>query len=84
MAAAKAIAALAKEPVPEEVKKATPGREFVYGRDYVVPTPFDPRLMERVACSVAQAAEESGVAKKPIKDYEKYKQTLREIREANN
>ena len=63
MAAAKAIAALAKEPVPAEVKKAIPGRSFVYGRDYVVPTPFDPRLMERVSVAVAQAAEKSGVAK---------------------
>ena len=70
MAAAKAIAALAKEPVPAEVKKAIPGREFIYGREYVVPTPFDPRLMERVACAVAQAAEKSGVAKQPIQDYE--------------
>lgn len=73
MAASKAIAALAKEPVPPEVKKAIPGREFVYGPEYVVPTPFDPRLMERVACAVAQAAEKSGVAKQPIQDYEEYK-----------
>ena len=79
MAAAKAIAALAKEPVPPEVKKAIPGREFVYGPEYVVPTPFDSRLMERVAVAVAQAAEKSGVAKYPIQDYEKYKQRLQNI-----
>ena len=84
MAAAKAIAALAKEPVPEEVKKAIPGRTFVFGREYVVPTPFDPRLMERVACSVAKAAETSGVAKYPIQDFEQYKKELHAIRMANN
>ena len=84
MAAAKAIASLAKEPVPPEVKKAIPGREFIYGREYVVPTPFDPRLMERVACSVAKAAETSGVAKYPIKDYDQYKKELAAIRAANN
>lgn len=66
MAAAKAIAELAKEPVPDVVKKAIPGREFKFGPQYIVPTPFDPRLMERVACAVAKAAEESGVAKTPI------------------
>lgn len=66
MAAAQAIANLAKEPVPDSVRIAIPGREFNYGRDYVVPTPFDPRLMERVACAVAEAAAESGVAKNPI------------------
>jgi len=79
MAAAKAIAALAKEEVPEVVKKAMPGREFIFGRDYVVPTPFDPRLMERIAVSVAEAAAESGVAKTPIKDYEVYKQLLKDM-----
>lgn len=73
MAAAKAISELAKEPVPDEVRRAIPGREFKYGPEYVVPTPFDPRLIERVACSVAAAAQKSGVAKKPIMDYEKYK-----------
>jgi malate dehydrogenase (oxaloacetate-decarboxylating)(NADP+) len=56
MAAAKAIAALAREEVPDAVRKAIPGREFVFGREYIVPTPFDPRLMERVACAVVQAA----------------------------
>lgn len=76
MAAAEAIAALAKEPVPDVVKKAIPGREFVFGRDYVVPTPFDPRLMERVACSVAAAAAKTGVARTPVQDYEAYKISL--------
>ena len=77
MAAAQAIAALAKEEVPDAVKKAIPGREFVFGRDYVVPTPFDPRLMERIACAVAEAASKTGVARNPIQDYEAYKQSLK-------
>jgi malate dehydrogenase (oxaloacetate-decarboxylating)(NADP+) len=77
MAAAKAIAALAREEVPDAVRKAIPGREFVFGREYIVPTPFDPRLMERVACAVVQAAAKSGVAKCPITDMDAYKQSLK-------
>ena len=79
MAAAKAIAALAKEEVPYVVKEAIPGREFHFGREYVVPTPFDPRLMERICCAVAKAASESGVAKIKITDYasmERYRESL--------
>jgi len=59
------------------VKKAIPGREFVFGREYIVPTPFDPRLMEKVAPAVAQAAASSGVARNPITDFEAYKQSLK-------
>lgn len=77
MAAAKAISALAKEEVPEAVKKAIPGREFVFGREYIVPTPFDPRLMESIAPSVAQAAAATGVARNPITDFDAYKQSLK-------
>lgn len=77
MAAARAIAALAKEEVPEAVKKAIPGREFKFGREYVVPTPFDPRLMEKIAPAVAEAAGKSGVARSPITDFEAYKQSLK-------
>jgi len=77
MAAAGAIAALAKEEVPDVVKEAIPGREFVFGRDYVVPTPFDPRLMERIAVAVAKAAASTGVAKNPIEDYDAYRETLK-------
>ena len=83
MAAAKAIAALAKEEVPDSVKKAIPGREFVFGREYVVPTPFDPRLIEVVSVAVAKAAEESGVAKMPITDYEAYREQLRTLLQNN-
>lgn len=82
MAAAQAIAALAKEEVPDAVKKAIPGREFVFGREYVVPTPFDPRLMERVAVAVAEAAAKTGVARNPIQDYDAYRQQLRNVLEA--
>ena len=63
MAAALALAELAREPVPEEVKKAMGGKDLKYGRGYVVPTPFDPRLMDRIAPAVAKAAADSGVAK---------------------
>jgi len=76
MAASIAIAKLAHEPVPESVSKAMDGRTFEYGREYIVPTPFDPRLIERIACAVAQAAADSGVAKKPITDFEEYKKRL--------
>ena len=74
MAASMAIAQLAKEPVPESVSMAMGGRTFEFGREYVVPTPFDPRLIERIACAVAKAAADSGVAKKPITDFEEYKE----------
>ncbi len=77
LAAAKSLAALAKEPVLEEIKKAYPGRDFVYGPDYIIPTPFDPRLIEWVAPAIAQAAMDSGVATKPIQDMEAYKVSLR-------
>ena len=60
MAAAKALAKLTREPVPEEVKQAFPGRAFEFGRDYVIPTPFDPRLIEEIPAAVALAAMESG------------------------
>jgi len=62
MAAAIALAGLAKEPVPQAVKDAIPGRDFTFGRDYVIPTPFDPRLIEVLPCAVAKAAMESGTA----------------------
>ena len=45
---------------------------FEFGPDYIVPLPFDPRLLERVACNVAQKAEDTGVAKNPVQDYDEY------------
>ncbi len=78
MAAAKALAALAKEPVSEEVKKAYNGQDFSFGRDYIVPKPFDPRVIEYEAVAVAKAACEDGVAAKPITDWNGYRAQLRE------
>jgi malate dehydrogenase (oxaloacetate-decarboxylating)(NADP+) len=62
MAASKALAAIAKMPVPIEVKNAYPNRSFEFGQEYIIPTPFDPRLIENISIAVAKAAEESGVA----------------------
>ena len=76
VAAAHAIAELAREQVPEEVAKAY-GRSHSFGPDYIIPAPFDPRLMEVVPAAVAQAAMESGVAQKPIGDMAVYRQSLK-------
>jgi len=77
IAAAEALAELAREPVPEEVAAAYGGRSHSFGRDYIIPAPFDPRLMEVVAAAVAEAAVQSGVAQKPIADMDAYRQQLR-------
>src|SRR5687768_7587606 len=66
IAAAEAIAELAREPVPEEVAAAYGGQSMQFGRDYIIPAPFDPRLMEVVSSAVAKSAIESGVAQRPI------------------
>ena len=76
MAAAKALSALAKEPVPESVRKAYGGKEFTFGRNYIVPKPFDPRVIEWEAVAVAKAACEEGLARKPITDWEGYRKSL--------
>lgn len=75
MAAAKALAALAKEPVDEQVEKAY-GRKFEFGRDYLVPKPFDPRVIEFESVAVAKAACEDGIAASPITDWEGYRKSL--------
>ncbi|HXH53995.1 MAG TPA: NADP-dependent malic enzyme [Sphingomicrobium sp.] len=77
IAAADALAELAREPVPEEVAAAYGGVTHSFGRDYIIPAPFDPRLMEVVASRVAEAAMRSGVAQKPIEDLDSYRQQLR-------
>ncbi len=77
MAAAKALAALAKEPVPQEVRDAY-GRDFTFGPEYIVPKPFDPRVIEWEAVAVAKAACEEGLAKHPITDWDLYRKELRE------
>ncbi|GGB17182.1 malic protein NAD-binding protein [Sphingomonas metalli] len=76
IAAARAIAELARERVPEEVAIAY-GTRHSFGPDYIIPAPFDPRLMEVVPAAVAKAAMDSGVATKPILDMEGYRQSLR-------
>ncbi len=76
IAAAHAIAGLAREQVPEEVAAAY-GVKHKFGPEYIIPAPFDPRLMEVVSCAVAKAAMDSGVAQAPIEDFEKYAHQLK-------
>lgn len=83
-AAVNAIADLAKEPVSQRVKEAYPGRNLEYGKDYILPTPFDPRLLTKVALAVALAAEESGVAREPLKDARRYTENLDEMMHHEN
>lgn len=74
--AARALAALAKEPVLEEVNIAYHTQNLSFGRDYIIPKPMDPRLIMRVAPAVARAAMETGVARKPITDWDAYMDEL--------
>ncbi|MBA3879421.1 MAG: NADP-dependent malic enzyme [Sphingobium sp.] len=76
IAAAKALAELARQQVPEEVALAY-GVKHSFGPDYIIPAPFDPRLMEIVPAAVAQAAMDSGVATRPIADMDAYRQSLK-------
>ena len=77
LAAAHAIADLARASVPEEVAAAYQGRRLSFGIEYIIPTPFDPRLIIEIPTAVAKAAMESGVAQKPIEDFDAYKKSLR-------
>jgi malate dehydrogenase (oxaloacetate-decarboxylating)(NADP+) len=72
MAAVKALANLAKEPVPEQVNIAYNEVKLNFGKDYLIPKPFDPRLIIEVSSAVAKAAMDSGVAQNPILDWDKY------------
>ncbi len=76
VAAAEALAKLAREDVPDEVDRAYSGRRLRYGPEYIVPVPFDPRLIVEVSAAVAKAAMDSGVAKKQITDMAEYKRSL--------
>ena len=76
VAAAEALAKLAREDVPDEVDRAYSGRRLRYGPEYVVPVPFDPRLISAVSSAVAQAAMDSGVARKKIADMSEYRRGL--------
>jgi malate dehydrogenase (oxaloacetate-decarboxylating)(NADP+) len=77
IAAAEALAELARQQVPEEVAAAYGGRSQSFGPDYIIPAPFDPRLMEIVPAAVAKAAMETGVARFPIADLAAYRTALR-------
>ena len=78
LAAAEALAMLAREDVPEEVSKAYGGKKFSFGPDYIIPSPLDPRIIEWVTPAVARAAMESGVARARIEDLDAYRAGLRE------
>src|SRR3546814_9059689 len=77
IAAAYAIADLARQQVPEEVAAAYGGRASSFGPEYIIPSPFDPRLMEIVPAAVAEAAMKTGVAQRPIEDLSEYRTRLR-------
>jgi malate dehydrogenase (oxaloacetate-decarboxylating)(NADP+) len=76
LAASYALAELATEPVPDEVNVAYHATNFAFGREYIIPKPFDPRLITRLAPAVARAAMETGVARKPITDWDAYNDFL--------
>ena len=78
IAAANAIASLARERVPDEVVAAMGGERPTYGKDYIIPSTFDPRLISVIPVAVAKAAIKSGVARKIIKDFEVYKEQLKQ------
>ena len=78
VAAANAIAKLAREDVPDEVVAAMGGDRPKYGKDYIIPSTFDPRLISVIPAAVAKAAMDSGVAKKDVKDFEIYKEQLKQ------
>ncbi len=79
LAAVKAIAALAKEPVPDVVNAAYQLKRTTFGKDYILPKPLDPRLLTHVSIAVAKAAIESGVSRKTITDWDGYANHLREM-----
>ncbi|MFO7692629.1 MAG: NADP-dependent malic enzyme [Vicinamibacterales bacterium] len=76
MAAARALAQLAREPVPEDVAAAYSGQRFEFGPEYIIPKPFDPRILVWEATAVARAACDTGVARAPISDWEGYRERL--------
>ena len=76
IAAAYALAMLAREDVPDAVADAYGGQVMAFGKDYIIPAPFDPRLISAVSSAVAKAAMESGVARRPIKDLDSYRRNL--------
>ena len=79
LAAARALAGLARQPVPESVLRAYALERLEFGRDYLMPKPLDPRLLPVVAVAVARAAVESGVARRPVADWDAYAEELRRL-----
>lgn len=79
LAAVRAIASLAKQPVPDVVNEVYHVNNFTFGPDYFIPKPVDPRLITEVSMAVAKAAMDSGVARKQITDWEAYRQQLKEL-----
>lgn len=84
LAAVKALAELARKPVPEVVNDAYNVDKLTFGREYIIPKPLDPRLLETISPAVAKAAIESGVARNPITDWDKYIEHLRELMGKDN
>lgn len=84
LAAVKAVAQLAKEPVPEEVNEAYNQKNITFGRNFIIPKPLDNRLITTIAPAVAKAAMDSGVAQYPIADWEEYKESLAKRLGLNN
>lgn len=84
LAAVKAVAQLAKEPVPEEVNEAYNQKNITFGRNFIIPKPLDNRLITTIAPAVAKAAMDSGVAQQPITDWEGYKENLAKRLGLNN
>ncbi|MBZ9631025.1 NADP-dependent malic enzyme [Salegentibacter sp. LM13S] len=84
MAAVKALAEMAKEPVPEQVNIAYGETRLNFGSEYIIPKPFDPRLIAKVPPAVARAAMESGVARQPIQDWDRYEEELLERMGSDN
>lgn len=76
MAAVRALARMAKEPVPEQVNIAYDQTRLRFGKDYIIPKPFDPRLLVEIPPEVAKAAMDSGIATAPIEDWDRYKESL--------
>ncbi len=76
LAAVYALAELAKESVPEQVNAAYQEKHLAFGREYIIPKPFDPRLIYKIPPAIAKAAMDSGVARKPIEDFKKYEEEL--------
>ncbi len=76
IAAAEALATLAREDVPDEVHSASTGRRLAFGPEYIIPNAFDPRLISRIPPAVAKAAMDSGVARRPLEDLRRYSRSL--------